>query len=267
MPTIKTNKQYDALVTFGCSFTGGHQLGPDGAWGHFLAKKLNCKHMSRAGGGSNTNILTAVMSYCEGSDTNNICIGIQWSEITRRELWEEANNAYYTIGLGGLSNDYMWSRENSKEFLGPVRNNLGWFSSVWFDIRENTLRTVLAMIQLKAYLEYKNIDFIQFEGINSILNSDKDRIDVPYYGSRDHVDISYDGSAHPTPLSLINNNIRQCLVNDDTFFSAYGDLNKFMRAHPAFNPTLNDGHPHPEILIDWANYLYDHIKKVENRNQ
>lgn len=255
MPLIKSNKQYDFLVTFGCSFTGGHQLREQGAWGHFFAQRLGCKHVNRAGGASNTNIVTSVINFCEHNDMSNACIGIQWSEATRRELWEEYNNAYYTIGLGGLSDDFLWSRENQKEFLGTVRNNLGWFSTVWFDIRENVLRTILAMIQVKSYLEYKNIDFIQFEGINSILDSD-----------RMIEEVRYDGSSHPSELALLNLGIKQSILQDDTFFSELGDLNKVMREHPSFDHTLNDGHPHPEILNFWTDKLFAHIQKVESKN-
>lgn len=255
MPVIKTNKQYDYLVTFGCSFTGGHQLGPDGAWGYYLARRLGCNHRTVSGGASNPNIATSVINFVENNDTTNVCIGIQWSEATRREIWKETINNYHTIGLGGLLEDTMWRREPEQEFLQPIRNNLGYFSSVYFDIRENVLRTVQSMIHVKAYLEYKNIDFIQFEGINSIL----DRIE-------NQENIKYDGSGHPTYLALINDDVKKSIVSDDTFFSELGDLNKAMRLHPAFDPSLNDGHPHPVILDYWTDHLYNYLKTLENKN-
>jgi len=252
MPVIKTNKQYDSLVTFGCSFTGGHNLGDNGAWGHFFAKRLGCKHVIRSGGGSNTNICAHVINYCENNDMTNKCIGIQWSEVTRRELWEENNSSYYTIGLGILLEDSMWKRESNREWLSPIKNNLGYFSSVWFDLRENIMRTVLAMIQAKAYLEYRNIDFIQFEGINSIINREKN-----------HQEVRYDGEGHPSDLALISDNIRSRLFNDDTFFDKQGDLMKFMNEYPTFDPSINDGHPYNEILEDWTTHMWNYLLTVQ----
>ena len=52
----QTNKKYDNLITFGCSFTGGHHLGEEGSWGYVLSNLLGCYHVNKWGGGSNTNI-------------------------------------------------------------------------------------------------------------------------------------------------------------------------------------------------------------------
>ncbi len=254
MPLIKRDKKYDFIATFGCSFTGGHMLGDRGAWGHYFAKRLGCENIIRAGGGSNTNICNQIINFCEHTDMTNGCIGIQWSEVTRRELWEETYNSYYTIGLGILIDDSLWSKENNNKWLVPIRNNLGYFSSVWFDIRENIMRTVLAMIQIKAYLEYKKIDFIQFEGINSILNREQN-----------HQEVKYDGYYHPTDLSIISDKVRHQIFNDKTFFTECGDLMKFMYDYPNFDHKINDGHPYDEILESWSQYMYEHITKLEDK--
>jgi len=247
MPIIKTNKKYDNLVTFGCSFTSGHVLGDDGAWGHFLAKKLNCNHINQGGGACNPNIATSVINFCEHNDMSNSCVGIQWSEATRRELWQEFRHQYWTIGLGTLMDDHLWERESSKNFLKPIRDNLEFFSTVFFDLRENILRSVLSMIHVKSYLTSKNIDFIQFEGINSILDLDGYETVAP---------------AGPcTPLKLTSSKIKNSLLNDETFFTELGDLNKWMRNQTNWNPHLNDGHPHTELLDVWTNHIYKHLEK------
>lgn len=253
MPVIKTNKQYNYLVTFGCSFTSGHWLGDQGAWGHYLAQRLNCKHLNQAGGASNPNIVTSIINYCEHNDMSKVCVGIQWSEITRRELWMETKKHYYTLGLGVLFNNDLYSRETHKDFLQPIKDNLGYFSTLYFDIQENVLRTVLAMMHVKSYLEYKNIDFIQFEGINSILDIE-----------------GYDQNHEPgpwTPLLLTSNKMKYSILQDKTFFSRLGDLNSAMQKHPKYDATINDGHPHTDVLEYWADHLYDHIKISEKEEQ
>ena len=250
MPQIKTNKKYDFLVTFGCSFTSGHVLGDDGAWGHFLAKRLNCKHINQGGGACNPNISTSVINFCEHNDMSNACVGIQWSEATRRELWQEFRQQYWTIGLGTLMDKDLWEKESSKTFLQPIRDNLDFFSGVYFDLRENILRSVLAMIHVKSYLTAKNIDFIQFEGINSILDIEGHDTSSP---------------AGPcTLLKLTNSKIKNDLLNDKTFFSELGNLNTWMRNIPNWDSSLNDGHPYPEILNLYVDHMYEHIKRFEN---
>lgn len=243
MPLIRIDKPYESLVTFGCSFTGGHDLGPNGAWGHFLANRLGCKHINKAGGASNTNILTGVINFCENNDMSNICVGIQWSEVTRREIWNETFGGYDAFGLGTLLN----KRPNQPTKLDFIRDNMTFFTDIWFDLRENTLRTVLAMIQAKSYLEYNNIDFVMFEGINSI----KNRIEV---------DVTEYNLSQVHDLALLNKNKIFSILNDETFFSELGDLNTAMRNHTAFDPTLNDGHPHPEILEWWTDHLYKFLE-------
>lgn len=252
MPIINTNKKYDFLVTFGCSFTGGHDLGPNGAWGHFLANRLGCNHVNKAGGAANPNILTNVINFCEHNNMSNACVGIQWSEMTRRPIWLEDQGIYFSFGSGTLLNDNPSSLENKpKEFLF-IKNNLEFFMPMWFDLRECVLTTVLSMIQAKAYLEYKNIDFIMFEGINSIMDRDENHRDITYDVTQIH------------DLALLNTNIKKSILDDVTFFNELGDMNKCLKAFPLFDSTLNDGHPHPEFLEYWTDHLYNYIK---NYNQ
>lgn len=249
MPQIKTTKKYDFLVTFGCSFTTGHQLGNEGAWGHFLAKRLDCEHINKGGGSSNPNICTSVINFCEHNDMSNACVGIQWSEATRRELWLEYKKHYYILGLGVLMNDRLWSLEHDQDFLQPFKNNLASTSTVFFDLQENILRTMLAMIHVKSYLEYKGIDFIQFEGLNSILDLESYEFDHPV------------GPA--TPLTLTSQRMKDSILKDKTFFSELGDLNTAMRKLPYYNNDANDGHPHSEVLEYWIDNMISHIKKYE----
>jgi hypothetical protein len=58
------------------------------------------------------------------------------------------------------------------------KDNIDIFLPMWFDNQENILRTIHSIILLKNYLKSKNIDFIMFEGLGSILDE--------YYPSSNH---------------------------------------------------------------------------------
>ena len=249
MGLIRTDKKYDNLITFGCSFTGGHHLGEEGSWGYVLSNLLGCYHVNKWGGGSNTNIFTNIINYCENNDMSNSCIGIQWSELTRREFWEDRWNAYDTLGLGTLIEHPEITDGNKK--MNFMIENLEFFVSIWFSLPENTLRTVQAMIGAKHYLENKGIDFIMFEGINSIKTV---KID----------DYKYDKS-QIGDTGLLSKKIRNEILEDITFFNTLGDWNTAMNKHPEFDPKINDGHPHMEIINWWVNEMYEYIKQNENK--
>jgi len=259
---IKSNKKYDNLITFGCSFTIGHNLGDEGSWGFALAKKLNCNHINKGGGGSNTNIFTNVINYCENNDITNSCIGIQWSEVTRREYWDQKNNRYNTLGIGTFGSEHrILEKETSfYDSLSFIKNNQSFFGDMWFNLAENTLRTIIAMISAKSYLKNKNIDFIMFEGINSIKNINKS-----FYPENFETDIKHYIPLQGNDFTLLSDEIRMSILNDNTFYSELGDWMNAMYKHPNFDPKINDGHPHQEIVNWWVDNLYQHIKNVENR--
>jgi len=260
---IKSYKNYENLITFGCSFTSGHLLGDEGSWGFALSKLLNCNHVNKSGGGSNTNMLTNIINYCENNDMTNSCIGVQWSEVTRREYWDDNNNRFNTLGLGTFDPEHkILERDNSHyDSLSFIKNNYSFFGPMWFNLSENLLRTIIAMISIKSYLKNKNIDFIMFEGINSIKTINKS-----FYPENYKTDINHYGSSQGNDFSLLRDEIRISLLNDDTFYSELGDWMNAMYEHPNFDTKLNDGHPHQEIVDWWVGNIYQHIKNVEDKN-
>ena len=100
MSLINPHKKYDKLITFGCSFTEGWLYRDQGTWGDFLSQNLQCEHVNKGGGSSsNYSILNNVIKYCETENVENVCVGVQWSEWSRRELWVESQKRYFTFNL------------------------------------------------------------------------------------------------------------------------------------------------------------------------
>ena len=239
MGLIRLDKQYENLYVAGCSFTTGYKQGIKGSWGTYLAKKLNCKCVMN-GINSNTNyhMMIGVINLCESTDMSNSCIGIQLTERSRRELWLINQSTYYTFNYATLDlNDYN-SLNNEMKFL---KDNLSKIEPIYFDDRENLLRTITAITMLKNYFENKKIDYIFFEGISSI-NDDISNID----------DVNMP--------NILGKKYRESLLNDPTFFSKYGPMQPFNRTHHLYDVEKNGGHPNSEFVEWWVEEMYQHIK-------
>jgi len=248
MSLIDLNKKYDRFVTFGCSFTHGHFLGEEGSWGFQLSKLLNCDHINRgAGGSSNYVIMNKVIKYCETNDMANSCVGVQFSEYSRREVWSKDEKRYFVFNLGTLD-CYDKNNFTSPFDISDLFSNREFFEPIWFDIEENIVRTITTMILLKNYLNSKNIDFIMFEGIGSV----KDNF-YPF-------ELNDSPKNFEDDRIYLETRIRDEILNDNTFFTKYGPMMPFMFNHDLFDPNENGGHPNMKFVKWWVKEMYEHIK-------
>jgi hypothetical protein len=241
MGLIRLDKQYEKLYVVGCSFTTGFLEKDNGSWGLYLAEKLNCKYQNAAGqSSSNYSIITQVVNLCETFDMTNSCVGIQFSERSRREMWSSQFNHYETFNVATLQ---VNQEKNLSDNLKFVKKNVEFFDDIWFNDNENMLRTITSMLLVKGYLESKNIDFIMFEGISTIADEIKD------------INVEYNRY-----VKLLDKNFRNQMLNEKTFFKKYGPMQPFNRTHPLFDNTKNGGHPNSEFIKWWVEEMYQHIK-------
>lgn len=244
MSIINLNRKYQTLVTFGCSFSDGWIYGRENAWGQFLSELLGCEHFSHANSGSsNSAILNNIIRYCEHHEMKDKCVGIQWSEWSRREMWSKTNNEYFTFNLSTFTN-----LNNLPSEIEPFRDNIDLFTDVWFDNRENILRTIQTMILTKHYLTSKNIDYIMFEGLGSIFDE--------YYPSKEIEKLLSEKYRISSDLLLLKDEYRLQILKDKEFFSKYGDMRTHMK-------TKNiEGHPTPEYSKWWSEEIYNYLKEM-----
>jgi hypothetical protein len=239
MGLIRLDKQYENLYVAGCSFTTGHIEGRKASWGTHLAKKLNCKCIINGiNSNSNYHMMLGVINLCESNDMSNSCVGIQLTERSRRELWLMDQSTYYTFNYATLDLNDINTMPNELKFF---KKNLSDIETIYFDDRENLLRTITSITMLKNYFENKNIDYIFFEGISTI----KDEI------------ANIDSVKMP---NVLGKKYRDSLLNDSTFFSKYGPMQPFDRTHPLFDFEKNGGHPNSEFVEWWVEEMYEHIK-------
>ena len=125
----ENEKEYEKLYVVGCSFTTGFLEKDKGSWGTYLAEKLNCKYQNGAGqSSSNYSIISQVVNMCETYDMTNSCIGIQFSERSRREMWSSDFNHYETFNISTLQ-------------INPEKNLSDNLKFVKKNIRERFIRT------------------------------------------------------------------------------------------------------------------------------
>ncbi len=250
MSLINPNKKYKKLVTSGCSFTQGHYQGEEAAWGYQLSQLLGCEHVNRGSGGSSNNfILHKIIKYCESNDMTDCCVGIQLSERSRREYWLKDKGRYTTINGAAISDEFYQLgglEESHAEFLNK---NQEFFHEIWFDDSENALRTIQTIILAKSYLLSKNIDFIIFEGIGNLLDTEHKIVS------------SYNGDIDEGPL--VRNDYKTKLLDDDHIYKKYPNMMPFMFNHELFNDD-NGRHPNIEFVKWWVNEMYDYLKEKNN---
>jgi hypothetical protein len=249
MGLINPSKKYKSLMVCGCSFTQGGDFTKDYSWGESLSKRLGCENnLIGVAGSSNYTIMSNCISYCETNDMTDVCVGVQWSQSIRREIWNDVNKHYNVVNVDIFKGDpwsIPWINFEDKDVFSK---NQKFFNSIWWDYMENILRTTHYMILVKNYLISKNIDFVMFEGIGSIMDY------LPNFGVEDlHI--------KPT-LQLFSPKIRKGILNDDTFFSDCGDMYSAMNQREDFDINENVGHPTLPICEWWADELIKYMSKV-----
>lgn len=256
MGAINPYKKYKKLYTFGCSFTNGFQTRHLGTWGTLLANKLGCDHDFHAhSGGSNRSIMMAVLNFCERNNTEDICIGIQWTELTRKDFWSPNSALYFTFEPSALmETDWV----NPHYDVKPFQKNKELFLDIWYDRRENILCTLQYMFLLQGYLKGKNIDYVMFEGLGSILDN--------YYPSTEIEEfLKISGGGFHGDLTLLVDKIKMKVFDDPAFFKKYGDMKNFMKTHPLFDSKANGDHPNIEFCDWWTTEMYDYLKSVNQK--
>lgn len=227
---INPNKKYSKLITVGCSYTNGYFEQKSAQWGEFLSTYLKCPHeLFGVNASSNYFIQTSIINYCENQKNLDFCVGIQWSELSRREIWKESHQSYLAFNLPTLM---LGNKEYEFNFM---KEHMDFFSNVFFNETEMVWRTMLSMISVTSYLRERNIDFIMFEGINSIKDFSNQNPDLP-----------------------VSDEIKERILNQPEIFKKYGDMHNHMRTHELFNQN-NGGHPNSEYIQWWVSEMYDYM--------
>jgi len=261
------NNNIKKLVTFGCSFTEGHHLCEENkAWGDYLAKELNISHLNLGdGGSSNEQIFQNVLRFCEGIlvygkefqnhhvtlfDTETTAgtsaeylIGIQLSDIARKQWWYEPHNRFWSTPLAALFEDWGdydgWG--NDKEFFQHMNRGKETLIPIEANLRLRSFETIKNIRLISSYLEHHGFKFFIFEGLNSIMDTE-------------FVDGDNEKNYYFTPF--LYKNYVDTLLQSSYFFNELGqDMMNHMKNHELFDETENDNHPNPAYAEWYAKEL------------
>ena len=158
------------LVTVGCSFSDIMRC--DGQlWPTFLSKELNHNLHSHGKSGmgnyyiSTTTIQEVQELLNEGIDEKDILVGVQWSGVLRRDIFENLEWKPDPRRQMVEMNFFL-----SLPFLDRILNNT-LLKKVDLNLIDYYVRTLQAILLTQCYLESKNIKYFMFS-MNEIFISD-----------------------------------------------------------------------------------------------
>ena len=271
------------LITFGCSFTEGHEMGELGSWAYHLSKKLHVNLINRGkGGASNELILNNLIGEFELNSNhikNDSFVIIQWSECLRQSVY-----------FNNIEND-LYSRwtQITPESIHPtnsVQHNenseFKWLEShkksfyPFFSSAEASLhKTYSNMILAKNYLENNNIPYLFFDGINDhrLININN----LLYLkGSTPKnpnfkIELNHTDYFSLNQFYLINNKIISNIYDDKFYTELNMSMNEWLyeqnqkcisqHGHDTYT-NGNGGHPNDLASSEWAKLLIDYLKKI-----
>jgi hypothetical protein len=159
------------LITCGCSFTEGHDMGEQASWAYWTAKTLKLDLINIAyGGSSNEWIGMRTLSYLQQNKERweDSVVMIGWTEMMRQMIFFD-DLGQTTIGKWFWSaqptdfekND--WSKDTPGEWLYKYRKYLyPFFSNLPFAL----MKTYISIMNLKTFLDANNIPYLFFDAVN-----------------------------------------------------------------------------------------------------
>jgi len=156
-----SNKKY--LITSGCSFTDGYQMGNEGSWPYYLSKMLNFKLINKARGGSGNEYIadSIIIELMNNEEIRNESVVIvAWSSNTRlmTPVFDGESNVLDTV----QPQDFIeWERGGSGKYT-----NLNCGKTLFSDVPFCAYKTYLSILKLSSFLESHNIPYVYLDAIS-----------------------------------------------------------------------------------------------------
>jgi hypothetical protein len=265
------------LITGGCSFTEGHNLGKEGSWAYWLSQQTNqTLHNLARGGAGNEFITQTVLSFLVSNPeiTKDSVVMIGWSEPTRQMVFFEPE-----FGLGCFHTmqpeDFIDENKQDDIWQGDIFTPHGWVrehkNSLWpffSSLRYCVFKTYFSMITLKTYLESNNIPYIFFDAINPtkvIIDNASRQFKIRKYANNPQYSVEHIANFD----TMINdNNIKY--IYDDNYITFDGlSMNEWLwkngvsEFEELTNP--NSGHPNEIASKELASYILKQYERLYNK--
>ena len=276
------------LITFGCSFTDGFEMGELGSWAYYLSNftKMNLINKGRGGSGNELilNSLIAELEINSNHIKDDCFVVIQWSECLRQNVyfnniesppssrWTQITpQSIHPIDRQHHNNndEHRWLDYHSKSFYP-------FFSSIEVALH----KTYSNMLSAKNYLENNNIPYLFFDGINDhrLININEK---LMLKGSNDfnqdfEINIGDTDYSELNHFYLIHDNIKNKIYDNKFYTELEMSMNEWIWESNMKNNTDSDnfdfgvgpytigngGHPNDLASSEWANFLHDYLKKI-----
>lgn len=268
------------LITSGCSFTTGHNLGNPASWAYQLSNMKGLELHNRARGGMGNQFITnSIIGYLiENPELiSNSIVVVAWSEITRglgtftrpsdgkvelvtirpQDFIEDGSKGHWQIDAD-YYHGYTLKHSN---IVSP------YFSSWNYRIYE----TYVAMLNLKTFLELHKIPYLFFDAIsdNKVMFNENPNKMTTITLKDTFEDINLNEPIESFMSCILNNKVLDEIFNNENYISFYGhSMNDYMSADKLKLDRYtrgNGGHPNEYAANYFAKIILNEYERLYNK--
>lgn len=255
-----SSKKY--LVTSGCSFTDGFNMGKYGSWAYYLSNLTNLKlHNVAKGGAGNEYISDAVISYLIRNDEvrENCVVGVAWSEITRltSSIYDGDGHLLDTVRPQDFITNGKYAKQKDAQMF-------------FHSIAHCIYKTYMSIIKLNHFLDYYKIPYFYIDAINEtrveIFNDNTSPYAVlcTYYAHADCINVPlsgpHDGEYVPIEYSqLITPETNNKIFKNFIKLGGYKSILQYMCTDYDKYELGNPGHPNDIASQEIAELIYNEL--------
>ena len=241
------------LITSGCSFTDGFNMGERGSWAYYLSNLLNLELHNKARGGSGNEYITnSIITHLINNKNiiSECVVAVAWSDISR--LMSSIFDGNYNILDTVQPQDFI---EGGKYFSKKEA------SMFYSDIPFCVYKTYISILNLNNFLDYHNIPYFYIDAINptkiGISNKDSNFIKLyNYHGNIIELDLK-DWPHHYK--DVLNNTFNNTLFNNFLKIDKYNTILEFMFSDYDKYENGNPGHPNDIASSEISKIIYNQI--------
>ena len=281
------NKKY--LIANGCSFTEGHQLGPEGAWPKFLGEKMNMEVINLAKGGSGNDTITwRTIEFAETYKdvAKDSLFVIQLTECLRYQVYfdnliDKPQEWHVTPLCFQRNMDVYENGNNASKWIYKNRNELIFvYSNITFAL----YKTLQNIISLVSYFESNGYPYIIFDGINDhkpfkykdayyLKESNSDNINEEFKIAMG--DDDYDSNIIRRQHGyVINEKLIDNIFSNPKIFKKIPVLLKYFwnkgldeHNYDQYYFEGNQGHPNVKACEIWSDILKEYIEETFGKSE
>lgn len=246
------------LITSGCSFTDGFDMGEKGSWAYYLANSLNLELHNRARGGSGNEYIADSIIYYLWNNKHLISssvVGIAWSDVTRlmSSVFCSEDSGSYLILDTVQPQDFL-----KGEVYESNKDARIFFSDILFCY----YKSYMAVHKLRNFLDLFNIPYFFMDAISPIRVEVEDSHYVIVRGSVTDTlqNTKYNFSDYPHQyMEVLNTNFNETLFRNNLKVNGYDTIIEFMFTDYDKYNKGNPGHPNDIASKEIADSIMEQI--------